>query len=387
MRAAVERLGQRERHRLTALDPHLLYLRALETASDLPPLLEDVRPWALVAQDAISSTWYGWCIQTGHPVLVRCLRPDHLRDPVWRRRLEAGTHLVSGMKGVARLEWRATPGQPHVLVRLTSPPLQHLLPVQDPPDAMRFPRLVAEALAALATLHDQGLVHGCIRSNLVLQGDGGAVLVWLDPVLAERPSPQADLRDLARTLLSLDPHQSHPLGELLSPWRTTPPDSAHAALFLVRRTLRDILLSARHSLVLRSRHSQRIRALSRLHATASALAGSLPPPPGRCCLNANEEGVFYLVHSDGRELRGGAVPAIPDERLPLLYQPGSEINAQATRALLRAWARRSRSEPDPRQPVQRRWAGSDQAGEAIVRWMVARNRLRALLLLLERAMR
>ena len=192
--------------------------------------------------------------------------------------------------------------------------------------------------------------------------------------------PLAVLLAIAGFSTLRSPHQAASVSTLLE-W------VSYAALFLVRRTLRDILLSARHSLVLRSRHSQRIRALSRLHATASALAGSLPPPPGRCCLNANEEGVFYLVHSDGRELRGGAVPAIPDERLPLLYQPGSEINAQATRALLRAWARRSRSEPDPRQPVQRRWAGSDQAGEAIVRWMVARNRLRALLLLLERAMR
>lgn len=387
-RAAVEALAARDPARLSALDPALLHLRALETAGEgLPDVIGDVRRARLLDADPISTTWEGWNQRTGDREAVRCLRPHFRRDPVWHRRLERGVQAVATVPGLAPLRWRAHDDWPHVHLSLPGTPLADLLPVEDPPDTPSLVRWAAHGLARLEALHRRGRVHGNLGPRHLLLRPDGLVLAWFDPIREHPGDPVEDIAALARCFLAMDPTQGHPLLQLVAPWASAPPASAEDALRILRRHLADHLLEGRHRLVLRARrHDRQSRGARLLHAV-TGLAQALPPPEGRACLRAGHDGTLALVESDGRRILGGFAAGVPPRGLTPLYTPERGLDAPLTRSLLRAWARREDGDPDRQARVQADWGGSDRVAGVLARWLTASSRLRTARMLLEHRVR
>ncbi len=152
--------------------------------------------------------------------------------------------------------------------------------------------------------------------------------------------------------------------------------SAEEASSLLRRALADHLVAARHALAMRGRSAGRGERAVQLYAIARQLLRVTPPPVGRCCLRAGHDRVLYLVESDGQSVRGGAAAGVPPFGLMPLFTPNKGLDAPATRAMLRAWARREDGDLELRASAQERWEGSEEAGQALVRWLSAASRLR-----------
>ncbi len=381
-RAALEALAAGSTHQLQRVDPHLLRLRLAERADEeLPRLVGGLRRDRLIAHDALTTTWHGWCQDDGRQGAVRCPRPAWRRDPVLLRRLERGVNAARGLQGLAPARWVSHDPSPHVRYRLDGIPLASLLPAEDPPDPLLLVRWLGTGLETIAGLHARGLaVKGLTPHQLLLTSER-ATLLWLDPV--EAPAdPVADVSALATCLLLLDPDRLHPIVQLMEPWIADAPGSAAEASTLLRRSLADHLVASRHSLAMRSRSTDRGTRTARLYAAAQALQRAVPPPPGRCVLRAGHDRVLYLVDSDGESIRGGAAAGVPPHGLLPLFTPRRGLDAPAARTLLRAWARREDGDGELRLATQARWEGSDEHGAAIVRWLSVASRLRRAQLML-----
>lgn len=365
-RAAAEREGD---------DAALLELRSLEiSATDLPPLIDGARRDRLLCADAISTTWEAWHTATGARLLLRCVRPEWRRDPVMLRRMSRA------LQSPDPPQWLPDGAWPHLRVEAGGALLLDRLPVEDAPDTLYLARVLAAGLTGLARLHAAGLVHGAPLASHLVEG-AGFRLLWLDR-FGPSLGPSADLAELGRTVAALDPEGEDPVGQLAHDWAEQPPPSAADGARLLRRLLAGCLVSARHRIEVASRRRRRAGDLSALRLLTRRLSAALPPPAGTFCLNAERSGVLILVESDGQRVRGGAAASPGARELPLLYTPDQGLDAQAARAIQRAWARRRQGDQEKISAVNALFGVTPASAEALMRWMAATSRLRALRLLI-----
>jgi hypothetical protein len=273
-----------------------------------------------------------------------------------------------------------------VAYRLDGVPLADLLPAEDTPDLQPMIRWLGTGLETLQALQERGLALLHLTPRQILLGPQRAQLLHMDP-LDRDASALCDVSQLVACLLLLDPEGSHPLSPLVEPWVTVAPGTAQEASELLRRALADHLLAARHRVAMRGRSTDRGARAADLYAAARALQAALPPPAGRCVLRAGHDRVLSLVESDGSTVRGGAAAGVPPFGMLPLYTPRKGLDAPSTRALLRAWAKRDDGDEELRTAAQQRWEGSDEAGEALVRWLGAASRLRRAQLVLAHRLR
>ena len=387
-RAALEAWTSGHAGQLQAFDAPLLRLRELELCeAELPPIVGGVRRARLIGSDAATATWAGWTEPSGERAVVRILHPRWRKDPVIRRRIELGVRLATGIPGLVAMRFAADDEHPHVRYAVQGLPLVELLPAEAPPEPLPLARWLASSLLALQGLHRRGLRAGRVDPELLLLGERRAVLLWLDPLELPAAPLAEDLRQLAATLLQLDPGALHPVGQLLQPWLDCPPEGCGEAVELFKQALADELAAARHALQLRGRATGRGTRAAQLHRACLALARCVSPPPARCCLRADADRSLHLLVSDGRTVRGGVSARVPPAELPLLYSPERGLDAGAARALLRAWARREDGDEAARRDAQSRWEGCDEAGGALARWLSAASRLRCAQLLLAHRLR
>jgi hypothetical protein len=386
-RAALEALAEAHPERLHALDAPLLWLH-LGACADrgLARVVGGLRRERLLGHDRYTSTWLGWWEQDGQRGAVRCLRPPWHRDPVLLRRLERGVRAATGLRGLAPMQLHPHGEQPHVAYRLDGVPLADLLPAEDPPDLQDPIRWLGTGLQTLRAMQERGLRMGTLAPRQILLGPKRAGLVYLDP-LDHDPDPMGDISQLVACLLLLDPEGLHPLTPLMEPWVTTAPASAREASELLRRALADHLLAARHRIAMRGRSADRGTRAAGLYAAAKGLQASLPPPPGRCVLRAGHDRVLSLIESDGSTIRGGAAAGVPPFGMLPLYTPRKGLDAAGARTLLRAWAKRQDGDEELRANAQERWGGSDEAGDALTRWLGAASKLRRAQLMLAHRLR
>ena len=113
-----------------------------------------------------------------------------------------------------------------------------------------------------------------------------------------------------------------------------------------------------------------------------AALADFPPPRGRFCLRADANGVLVLVESDGSCVRGGAAAELEAQFLPVLWRRDGDLDVQASRAVLRAWARRGDGDSARRAAASSALGTGEAGAAAIVRWLTGQARLRALRLVL-----
>ncbi len=355
-------------------DDALLELRSLEiSASDLPPLIDGARRDRLLCADAISTTWEAWHTDSGARLLLRCVRPEWRRDPVMLRRMSRA------LQSPDPPQWNPDGAWPHLRVEAPGALLLDRLPVEDTPDTVYLARIMAAGLSGLRRLHAAGLVHGApLAAHLV---EGRSVrLLWLDRFGASG-GPSADLAELGRTVAALDPEGLDPVGQLAHDWAELPPPSAADGERLFRRLLAGSLLSARHRIEVASRRKRRAGDLSTLRALTRRLSAALPPPAGTFCVKAERSGVLILIESDGQRVRGGAAASPGARDLPLLYAPDQGLDAQAARAIQRAWSKRAEGDLAQMATVNQLFGATTRAADGLMRWLAATSRLRALRLL------
>ena len=111
----------------------------------------------------------------------------------------------------------------------------------------------------------------------------------------------------------------------------------------------------------------------------------MPPPSGTVCLRAGHDAVITVAESDGTTVRGGPVAGLPARFLPIIYTRAAGMDPSGCRALLRAWATRTRGDEARRAALQDELGTSDETAAALCRWMAGQARLRAFRLLLERS--
>lgn len=347
-------------------DLTLLALRELEQAcAGLPPTIDGARRTRLLAADAIATTWEAWRSRDGARVLLRCLQPRWVADPVLRRRFARTAAADAHMDG----DW------PHLSLACPGSPVIDHLPVEDPPATSVLARLLAAGLQTLAPLHEAGVVHGGPIGALLVDGPDGARLAWLDG-LAPGRSTTDDLRALGAVIATLDPDGVDPVGLLARSWAVDPPPCAADGLTLLRHCLAAVLLDQRHRLVMASRRAGRRQRATRLAAATRALAATLGPPPGRACLRATSDGLLTIIDSDGRTVRGGVAARADTDQLPAVYSARTGLHPQAARSLMRAWATRSTGDEATRQAHQEQLGGTDQQADQLVRWLRAIAALR-----------
>ncbi len=352
-------------------DEALLRLRGLEVAGEqLPPVIDGLRRGRLLTADALATTWDAWDAKTGERALIRCIRPEWRRDAVMLRRLARAQQSPDPPR------WAPDGAWPHLRADAPGALLLDRFPIDDPPDTVFMARVLGAGLRALTRLHAAGLVHGGPILAHLVEERAGPRLVWLDRFGAAG-GPERDLSDLGRAVAALDPLQEDPVALLAQDWIAAPPPSAEDGARLLSRLLATTLLDARHRHELSARRARRQTDVERLGELARALATALPPPRGRFCMRADPHGILVLVESDGGQVRGGAALE-PDARfLPVIYEPG-RLDAQATRAVLRAWSQRDAGDREHRAEVGALLGTDDRGAAAMARWLSAMSRLRAL---------
>ncbi len=360
------------------MDAEILSMRDMELAHlALPPVIDGVRRTRLLSTDAISTTWEGWSLTGGERVFLRCVRPRWATDPVMLRRM--------GKPIATHLSWHPDGDWPHLRAIAKGALLMDRFPIEDIPSTEKLARLMAYGLQELAQLHQQGRVHGGPLSSFMVEKDERVRVVWMDPFACEA-TPQDDLKELASTILSLDPTHSDPVAQLAEEWVESPPPTANDGLRLLVRSLSGILLAERHRLSIAERSANRMSRTARLTRAVRKLAKAMPPPPGRYCLKAGIDGVLVLVDCDGTHIRGGAVADIEEDRfLPIIFTPDKGLDAQSARFLLRSWALRNQGDETQRAQIQSALGATDQGAEQLVRWLSSMARLRAAKLLLAAA--
>lgn len=373
-RAAVEALGRRA-------DPWLLALRELEATTDgLPTDLGGVRRGRIWAQDPVSVTFEGWD-GTGR-VAIRVLRPSVKDDPVWRRRLEKAARIDPGPEILAPERYVAEEW-PHLVVPLPGASLADLLPVEDPPDPRTVARYFAGGLAGLKRLHEAGLVHGGVRGAHLVQTQDGVRLAWLDPVLTSPRDGCEDLADLGRVIASLDPDNVDPIASLARGLAEGPTPTAEMAQELLVRSLGSVLADHRHRLAMRGRLVTRRGDEARLLTLARRLQKASEPPAGKFCLRAGRDSVLVVADSDGSTIKGGPVASVDARFMPTVWSPERGLDAVAARALMRAWATRTRGDEERRGEIMENLSGDDANADVLCRWLSCQARLRAVRMLLE----
>ena len=358
-------------------DAALLALRDLEQAcAGLPPVIDGARRGRLLAADPLATTWEAWRLDDGARLLLRCLHPRWLSDPVLRRRFGAAS--ARGAAVQARLDgaW------PHLRSACPGAPVLDRLPIEDPPSTLVLARLLGAGLEGLAALHGRGRVHGGPLAAFLVDGPGGARLHWMDG-LAPGRGPGDDLRGLAAVIAALDPEATDPVGQLAGSWLAAPPPLATDGLRLLREALAGDLLAHRHHLAMVGRRLDRRDRATRLAELARGLDRALPPPRATACLHASPDGLLVLVHSDGHAVHGGTAALPGTSELPRVWNPREGLDAQAARVLQRAWATRDAGDPAARARAQQALGGTDADAARLVRWLSAKAALRRGRLLLE----
>ncbi|MFT5582788.1 MAG: hypothetical protein ACI9VR_000364 [Cognaticolwellia sp.] len=365
---------------LQALDPLLLAVRALESIETrLPTQFAGLRRGEIWEQDAISVSFDAW--RRGQRVLIRALRPQLRADPVWLRRLQAGTRWPAPAPLPRAL---LLPGEwPMLEYPLHGPSLSQLLPADERPDTQLIALALEGGLAGLEALHARGQVHGHLSTRHLIRTEKGFELIWLDPVLAIAGSPAQDLRDLGRAVSDLDPSGSDPIGELARSMANEPPPSVDMARALLTRTLAEALAERRHELAMRARDQAKRAREERLLAATKRLGMAISPPVGQFCLRAGQDSVIVVVDSDGTKVKGGPVAGMPARFMPRVWDSEQGLDPVASRALLRAWASRKTGDETRRAKMQTELGVDDVGAMQMCRWMSCQARLRAVRMLLE----
>ncbi|MGB0639904.1 MAG: hypothetical protein ACPGTU_11260, partial [Myxococcota bacterium] len=362
-------------------DAELLELRELELAHvALPPVIDGVRRSRLLHADAIATTWEGWSMTGGQRVFMRCIRPRWKNDPVMLRRMGRGANEVD-------TSWHSDGDWPHIRVVANGTLLTDRFPVEDAPSTTKMAKLLGQSLLAMAKLHDRGHTHGGPLRHFLVETSNNVQLVWMD-FFDAGATVQDDLRHIAETIVALDPTRNDPVAQLAEEWLETPPPSAYDGIRLLERCLGGILLSERHRLSIAGRSAHKMDRSFRLASAIRKLADKVPPPVGKVCLKAGNDGVLVIAESDGTVVRGGATADPIDIRfLPIIYTPSQGLDAQSARFLLRSWALRSQGDEESRTATQETLQATDICAENLVRWMSSMARLRAARLLLEAGQR
>ena len=356
-------------------DATLLAMRELELAHlALPPVIDGVRRVRLLDTDAISTTWEGWSVSGGERAFLRCVRPRWKTDPVMLRRMSKGTDDATS--------WHPDGTWPHLRVVADGALLIDRFPIEDVASTVLLARLLGRGLAELDRLHQQGKVHGGPLASFMIEGKNALKLVHLDG-FEVTATPQDDIRQLAETILALDPTQSDRVALLAEEWVESPPPTAADGIQLLTRCMSGILLAERHRLSVAGRSANRLDRSTRLSRAVRKLAASVHPPATKVCLRAGADGVLVIAESDGESVRGGAAADVTEGRfLPLIYTQAQGLDAQSARFLLRSWAMRSKGDETHRQDLQTELEASDTQAEQLVRWLSAMARLRAARLIL-----
>ncbi len=356
-------------------DAEILALRDMELAHlSLPPIIDGVRRTRMLSADAIATTWEGWSLTGGERVFLRCIRPRWSTDPVMLRRM--------GKTIDPDFSWHADGDWPHLRAIAQGALLLDRFPIEDIPSTERLARIMGYGLQALADLHEKGRVHGQSIAPFLVENNDQLRLVWLDPFDCTA-TPEDDLRSLAQTILSLDPTHSDPVAQLAEEWVDSPPLTAEDGIRLLIRCLSGDLLSQRHRLSIAGRSAHRMSRTARLARAVRKLGAATAPPPGKVCLKAGSDGVLVIAESNGKEIRGGAVADVHEDRfLPIIFTDKQGLDAQSARFLLRSWALREQGDESARADVQASLDATDKQAEQIVRWLSSMARLRAAKLLL-----
>ena len=356
-------------------DAGILAMRELEIAHlSLPPVIDGVRRTRMLAVDAISTTWEGWSLTGGERVFLRCIRPRWSADPVMLRRMARSLD--------SNFSWHSDGDWPHLRAVAKGSLLIDRFPVEDVPSTERLARILGYGLQTLGRLHKQGRTHGGPLAPFLVENHDTVGLIWLDPFDCTATIAD-DLRSLAETVLSLDPTRCDPIAQLAEEWVESPPLTAEDGIQLLVRCLSGELLAQRHRLSIAGRSANRMSRAARLARAVRKLGSATAPPPGKVCLKAGADGVLVIAESNGKEVRGGAVADIHEDRfLPVIYTNQQGLDAQSARFLLRSWALRQQGDEEARAGVQASIGATEKQAEQLVRWLSSMARLRAAKLLL-----
>ena len=356
-------------------DANILAMRDIELAHlSLPPIIDGVRRTRLLAADDIATTWEGWSLTGGERVFLRCIRPRWSADPVMLRRMAKTID--------PEFSWHPDGDWPHLRAVTKGSLLLDRFPVEDIPSTQRLARILGYGLQALGALHRQGRVHGGPFAPLIVENNDTVRLVWLDPFNCSSTAAN-DIQALAETVLALDPTRCDPVAQLAEEWVDNPPLTAEDGIRLLVRCLSGDLLAQRHRLSIAGRSANRMSRTARLARAVRKLGSATAPPPGKVCLKAGSDGVLVMVESNGKEIRGGAVADIHEDRfLPIIFTEKQGLDAQSARFLLRSWTLREQGDETVRAEVQESLSATDKQAEHLVRWLSSMARLRAAKLLL-----
>jgi len=319
-----------------------------DTAS-LPARIDGARRDALLGWDDWSTTWSGWDTSTGRPLRLRLLRPAIAASA------DAGRHLrvPAPVPGVLWPTAHRDGVWPHLRLALPGPPLQAVLPLDEPLDPLLSAQVLGAAAAGVQALHRaQHAPSGPLAAWLFFDG-GGVRLGWAGPGETERP-----MSALATLAATLEPITLDPLCALVQGWASLPPPDPDSAAELVRRALHDQLAAATLTLHRRrgSAHARGHRA--RLARAIERLAAAVPPP--RLDLHLDTVAGPLAIGSDGRAVTAGP-PGAPGP----VYAPRGGLRPATARLVLRAWAA----------------AGHPSEAAPLMRWLRGMSRLRVARLL------
>lgn len=383
-RRQIESAAEADPQRLQELDAALWLTREQEQAEEgVPVLLGKLKRTRLIESDRISTTWDAWETATGLRHAVRVLRPHLRKDPVWRRRLQRGAEIARNLAGILPIQSQADSDWPRLFLALPGSRLADLLPAEDLPDPLEMARFLVGGLKGLEGLQAAGLIHGNIHPNNLVNGPDCAKLLWLDPFLAAQGSLKQDLSALGAAVAQLDPHCVDPIGALAHSWATTPPPSLEMAKTVLMRTLASLLANNRHHMRMRSRHLSARQGEARLLRAVRRLGLALSPPIATVCLRAGQDGVLVVAQSDGQQVKGGGLAALPIRHLPIIWTAERGLDASASRMLLRSFATRRTGDESRRDSVQQELGATDEQADHLCRWLSAQARLRSAAKLLQ----
>ena len=336
--------------------------------SAFPPVVGGVRREALIRWDGFSATFTGVSVANGGPTMIRALRPEASRDPVFRRYF---SREAQALAGVAPVQAEAE------VLRL---PLRGL-----PLSAVRgdgLARALSTGIAAIGVWHDAGLGIPAPAAEELRIEDGRVSVACLTAV---EPDPGPALEALARELLHAEDDgpiavaaraiRDHAVGRRGADAPTSPGAAADA----VRRAMAEALTSQRHVLASRWRTELHQSRHDRLHAAVSRLERAVPAPEGGGAVGVDLDGRITVVEvrpstagSPGAVLWGpeGATEVVAD---------GDGVRAAVARRMLRAHA----ASPS-NAALQGRVGGDGERVDAICRWLSAGLKLRTVRLLLEK---
>jgi hypothetical protein len=384
MRRQIESATEADPQRLQELDAALWLSREQEQVEEgVPVLLGKLKRTRLINSDRISTTWDAWETATGLRHAVRVLRPHLRKDPIWRRRLQRGAQLARSLTGILPVLSQADSDWPRLFVALPGSRLADLLPAEDLPDPLEMARFLVGGLKGLECLQAAGLVHGNIGPENLVNGPDRVQLLWLDPFLPEQGSLRQDLSALGTAVAQLDPHGVDPIGALAHSWGSNPPPSLEMAKSVLMRSLASLLANNRHHMRMRSRHVHARQGEARLLRAVRALGLALSPPIATVCLRAGQDGVLVVAQSDGQQVKGGGLAALPIRHLPIIWSAERGLDASASRMLLRSFATRRTGDESRREAAQQALGGTDEMAKNLCRWLSAQARLRSAAKLLQ----